>query len=814
MENDQSPLSTTNRETMSTPDKVAQWILLAIVFLSPLFFIPSSIVSFQFAKVLLLYFGIIAAFCACIIARLKDGNLRLMPNALFIALAAIPVTYGLSSLLSPSKVTSLIGQGYEIGTFAFITAGVALAFFIAYFFTSKRSLVYAYLAFLIPVPIIVLFQLIRLLVGQNFLSFNVFLNQTSTMLGGWNDLGIYFGLVALFSFISLELLNLDKPLKWAFGSILGVSLFFLTLINFSIVWYMLAGLALIFFVYNFSFNKSSAYEEQPGDAAVTRRSVPLISLIVLIVSIVFILLRGNLYSAISSDLFNIPFLQRLVVTNVEVRPSWESTFDIAKHSLRQDPIFGVGPNRFVNEWLEAKPQEVNSTIFWGTDFNYGIGLIPTFVITTGLLGTLAWLTFFGLFLYMGFKALFTKARDQFSNYITVSSFIMALYLWIFTILYVPSATLLILTFFFTGLFMASLVENKLVPVKTIGFLKDPRMSFASVLVFIILLLAMLVSSYTIGRRFIASMFFNRGLVEANVNGNLERAEASIARAIRLSEQDQFYRTLSELNLVKINILLAQQNVSQEILLNQFRNFLGTAQQTAERAKNIDPSNYQNWLARGRVYEALVPFRNPDAYGMAQQSYTEAQKLNPTSPAIPLVMARLDVANSDIPKAKERINEALRLKNDYTDAIFFLSQVQVTQGDIKSAIQSVEAAALINPNNPGIYFQLGLLRYQNDDFTGAASAFEQAIRLAPDYANAKYFLGLSYNRTNRTPEAIAQFEQLKASNPGNQEVDLILANLKAGRDPFAGVRPPLDNTPENRPNPPLPEESQPADTSDR
>src|SRR3989338_8177488 len=57
-------------------------------------------------------------------------------------------------------------------------------------------------------------------------------------------------------------------------------------------------------------------------------------------------------------------------------------------------IVGSGPNQFVGEWLMSKPSAVNQTIFWNTDFNYGVGLIPTFIVTTGLLGIIAWLIFF------------------------------------------------------------------------------------------------------------------------------------------------------------------------------------------------------------------------------------------------------------------------------------------------------------------------------------------------------------------------------------------------------------------------------------
>ncbi len=789
-------------------DKVVQWIILAIVFLAPIFFIPSTIVSFHFAKIFILYTGIIAAFCACTVARLRDGRLSMTRHYLYIALAAIPVTYALSSIFSPVRSTSLIGQGFEVGTLSFIIGVTLLAFFVSYFFTTKKSVLYAYLAFLLPVPLVALFQFVRLLVGQNTLTFNVFASQTATLLGGWNDLGIYFGVVALFSFITLELLDLDRWIRISFISLLAISLFFLSIINFSAVWYLLAGFALIFFVYNFSFNKAHAAQDAPMRSTDSKRTIPIISLIVLLISVIFILIRGNIYSA-GNDLFNVPFFNKLVVSNVEVRPSWMTTFDVAKSALRSDPIFGVGPNRFATEWLEAKPSEINSTIFWATDFNYGIGLVPTFLTTTGILGTLAWVVFFLLFLYMGFKALFTKTEDSFLGYVSVSSFILATYLWIFAYIYVPSAPLLIFTFFFTGIFLASAIQMNLIRIRSFSFVRDPRTSFVSVLIFIVLLLGLLVSSYTFARRFIASMYFNRALVNANIEGNIEKAEANMIHAIQLSEQDQFYRSLSDLNLVRINILLAQQNVSQEVLQNQFRSYLATSQNAAQTAVNLDSTNYQNWLQLGRTYEAIVPFKVEGAYEKAQESYTKARDLNPKSPAIPLLIARLDVAQNDITKAKAEINQALALKPDYTDAIFLLAQIQVNEGDLKSAITSVESAAYLNPNNSGIYFQLGLLRYENKDYAGAASAFEQAITLTPDYANAKYFLGLAYFELKRVPDAIAQFEAIKSANPENAEIDTIITNLKAGRAPVANTTGPLDSS-----RPPVKQEQKKADTQDR
>ncbi len=75
---------------------------------------------------------------------------------------------------------------------------------------------------------------------------------------------------------------------------------------------------------------------------------------------------------------------------------------------------------------------------------------------------------------------------------------------------------------------------------------------------------------------------------------------------------------------------------------------------------------------------------------------------------------------------------------------------------------------------------------------------------PEYANAKYFLGLSYYGQGRTADAINQFEDLAKTNPDNQEVALILANLRDGKAPFTSAQPPVTDQPVERPTAPLSE----------
>ncbi len=248
----------------------------------------------------------------------------------------------------------------------------------------------------------------------------------------------------------------------------------------------------------------------------------------------------------------------------------------------------------------------------------------------------------------------------------------------------------------------------------------------------------------------------------------------------------------------MNALLSQSNATNaDATREEFQRILGAAIEYGKGAIAQESGSYENWLALGRVYEAVVPLKIAGAYEGARAAYEEALKRNPRSPAIFLTIARLEAAKGDGVRAREFIGKSLQAKSNYTEAIFFLSQLEVQEGNIPAAIQSVEATVILAPNDSVLRFQLGLLKYNEKDFRGATDAFERAVALNQNYANARYFLGLSYDKLNRERDAIAQFEVLVKTNPDNKEVALILGNLKAGRAAFANAVPPVDEKPEKR-----------------
>jgi len=85
------------------------------------------------------------------------------------------------------------------------------------------------------------------------------------------------------------------------------------------------------------------------------------------------------------------------VAQSELSITWQGTFFIAQNvilaSINARSAFGAGPNRFLNEWLLFKPATINVVIIGIRDINFGVGIIPSALVTTGILGLLSGLCF-------------------------------------------------------------------------------------------------------------------------------------------------------------------------------------------------------------------------------------------------------------------------------------------------------------------------------------------------------------------------------------------------------------------------------------
>lgn len=765
-------------------DTVSFWVLSGLLWLLPVFAVSFYGLSFDVIKKFILVISVLFVALLWLIGRMQENKFSLPKNWILLTLGFLSLTFLLSSLFSGSIWPSLIGIGYEQLTTFSVFVYALLAFLVGVLFQSKNKVFNFYLGLFTSFAVVFLFQGVRLLwalVFDSTFPLAGFSNAATNLIGDWNDLGIFFGLTAILTLTLKELLPpvSSKLLKYFLTSVLSAALIGLVLINFYDLWVLVGGASLLVLVYAASFHDRVR--------SINKVKIFRPALVVFLVALVFIVLgQNNSWLSNKVDQVN----QSMGVYFSEVRPSWGGTTFILKQTIKTDPVLGVGPNKFVDQWVKHKPVGVNDTEFWNVDFNVGISFFTTMVVMTGILGAIALALFLLSILGYGVNGLFKKSSDHVSRALAATTFIGLVYLLISGFIYTSDTVILALTFAFTGLFVAILHENKTVPNREISLLKDPKVNFISILSFVAVIFIAVTGGYFVVQKFWSVAIFQQALNNFNSTNDIDETYHQVERAAKLSSEDLYYRALMELNLLQMRALITNPDATEEGVIAGLSNLITLARENSERAISLNSSNYLNWTSKARLHEVLVPppLSIPGSYENAVSAYKEALKRNPNNPAILFNLARLEASQGNRGAAKDYLSQAINQKRNYTDALVGLAQLEIEDGNIENVIQKVEQALMISQNDIGLWFQLGFLYYKNEDYENTAKAMGQAVYLNNDYANARYFLGLSLDKLGNKDGALEQFIAIQKTNPDNEEVVDIITNLKLGRSALYDVPP--------------------------
>ncbi len=772
-------------------ENLPRYILFLLVFILPIWVLPYTIYPLELNKAFLFYFLIILAALFWFISILQKASLRLPKSAALLALAAVIVVWAASSFFSPNQNLSLLGAGQEIGTFfSLVLLGLALLIASAIFQSEIKAIIF-YAALFASSLAVFIFQFLRAGLNITLYPWNIFPAKISNTIGSWNEVGIFFGLISLLTVVFLELLPLGKRLKPFLFLMLAVSLIAVAFVNFETVWIVFGSLLVVFLVYFFSTRHIS------GAEPVRRKKFMRFAIFALLIAVFFIMARTMLGDFLSSQGMN----------SIEIRPSLAATWQVVKNVLKENILLGSGPNTFLYDWLKFKPININLTQFWATSFTFGFSTLLTFLATGGILTGIAWAVFLLLMLFYGLKVLANPdSENEFRQGLLIASFFGSLYLWIFTIIYAPSFFLVALTFLLTGVFIALLCQDGKIKSIEVSFANKPKWGFVSSLVIVLLMIAAVASFYLLFQKYWAAYSFGNAIAVINSAGKVDDAENLVTRSVRLDPQDKYYRTLSDIGLLKIQQLAARTDLPPEELQVQFQNILVATIGNAQNAINSNPLDFSNWMSLAGVYEAVIPLKIAGASDASINAYKEAAKRAPLDPGPLFAEARVEIQANNTEAAISLLNSTINIKSDYAPALFLLAQLEAQKGNVKEAIRRTEQAFYLAPNDVGVLFQLGLLYYQDQNYDNSRLVFERAVALNPNYSNARYFLGLIYDRAGRKQDAIDQFQKIQELNPDNQEVRQILANLIKGKPALNNISPPQPS-PEKRTEPPLKEKTQ-------
>lgn len=802
---------TTNRS--SRLNQSAFYILLGTIVLAPLAFWPSQYFALEAVKTIVIAVGTTVSLLLLIIESVHQKRLSLPPSSMLSIVVLMAVSVMASAASSTHFFKSFFGQGFEFGAGSFILLLMASGL-VAFWLVSRRvdRVIVLYAGVVASFLVLYVIHLIRLFVGTGFASFGILGNSTASLVGSWYSLGIYAALVTIVAITAVLFLPLSSRMRAGYWIlvILGAALAFL--INSSLIWWLLAFTLLGLTVSLWITNPGHAVRGRSG----IMKRIAWIPLLVVLLCVVFAWKGTELAS---------PVIQKFKVGYAELSLPWQMTLDVAADELKAEPFLGTGPNRFGQAFLLNKPAGINPTAAWGVEFNVGFGLIPTFVVTQGLIGGILWILFFVFYGILGIRSLRSVFDDAgkgsevvapeqpYARFVVVSSFAAATFLWLVAIFYVPTHVMLYYTFVLTGIWLGA--GSVYGCFRSSDLSPQPGTRAHKIMPAALIVFAVLVGlwSLTYLKNTVALAYFGSGVKALTVSGDPAAADRKFIRALSMNRVDVYWQARVEATLAMArnaaNSVTAGSNASTtEKALTDAAGYVNQAFEHSKKAIDSDTGNYYNYLSAARVAEAASSLRMENGYEAGVEAYGAAIRYNPQNPSLYVSLARFQAANNKLDDAIRTIGAAIQVKSNYLEAVYLLAQVEAAKGNLTDAITASKFAVNLNPENALVRFQLGLLQYTAGDYSGASETLIDTLRIQSDYANAQYFLGLAFARLGRTADAAAQFEQLSASNPDNSEVRLILANLRAGKSPFTGAVAPVTSTPEKRATPPLPEKKAP------
>ncbi len=737
-----------------------RFVFILFAFL-PFFFVPVQWVSVAQAKIIFATVIAVAAFLAWLSTSLRESRFRIPLSPLLVAAILIPAAHLISAFATGASWGAFFGQETIQNTVVVsVVWYIILLLSAVVLSTGNDRTSFALRSLIFGSSMVLLVQIIHLAI-PSFTFGGVLQINSASIVGSWHDLAIFLGLTA---FVSIAFLGTQIAVGyWRYMAFLHalVAVLFLTLINYSDVW---VGLFFVCIFYAFFAYKTRA----KGESMFPIKGV---------MSLVFAALTLGLYFGGFAIHRALP--AQLQVTQTEVRPSWQGTFEIGQKVFAEPNriFFGSGPGTFSREWGLYKPSAVNTTQFWNVDFYNGVGLIPTSIVTMGILGLLSWGAVCVGLLWSLWKW-FKKSSSDAVVYTTL--IVSSIYLAVFHVLYVPGPLLSLITFLIFGALVAEEMHRGVVQewVAELSF-ESWAGSAGAVLASIFGLLVLFMGIQSM-RASISDIFVNRAIVEYNRTQNIQASSRSISLAVMvLGSNDRAHRAGVELGFLQLSKMIAAGGDSDEMRA-KLQETLNSTIQHGLVAVSIEDQNYQNWLTLARLYGELAGIGVAGAEDSARSAYTKVLQTNPTSPLPYLGLAQLDLVKKHEIDARKNLESAIAIKPDFAAAHFLLSQIHARANDLVKAEQHAAAVVQIAPEDSLGWYNLGTIFYTIGNNQNAALALERATKLNKDYANALFLLGLSYERLGRHKDALASLKLVAQSNPGDKGLAELIAKLEADK----------------------------------
>ncbi|MBI4118645.1 MAG: O-antigen ligase family protein [Parcubacteria group bacterium] len=716
------------------------------VFLTPLFFFTSSD-AINLSKQILLSVLAMTALGAWVGKAVAGGRLVWRKTALAWPVALVGLAAILSSVFSSSFWVSFLG---DTGRYVFSGAAIVsyLIIFMAAIQTFSRRDAYVAMALWLGSVFLASLYASLQFFGVYIIPGAAYQSRTFNTVGGPFDLGI-FALSSAPFILHLLRSAAAKKIKIALAVFLAIQLVTAAIVDFRIGWLALAASALILILAGFKKRAEQMGErgEKGEKGEMGKISLPLAAVAI----------------AVLLWFVRPPQIKDLVFP-AEINPSYGASWDILVKTWQEKPVFGSGLETYPYVYAKFKNVALNQTNYWGVNFNNSAAEVVTWATTFGAFGALVWFVFAIWFLGYAWRRIGQSGIGPIGPIAASNAAAGILASWFFILVskffYATSLPLEFLFWFLPALLVLCDTNTRMHANDTnedsIWSYRFQTGSIKTLTVFFVMLavlLGSLAGGYFSVRRASAERTFIKAITRNGADETQTNAEKidevvnGIYAAVAANPyESRYFRVLATALFGKMNDVVAginarpegeRQAKPEESALLQ--DLTVRTINAVQRANVLDPDNVSVAVDAAEAYRNLVPLVQ-GADDLAIQNYERSSGLEPINPFIKTQLGQLYLIKSNM------FNQGLELDAEYADK--------------------------------------------------ARAVLDAALKLNPNYANARYFYALIQDYDGLKPEALQNFLILRQTNPDNQLIAQIVANLQNGF-PALGI-PPRPATPPQSP----------------
>lgn len=666
-------------------NNLSNFLVAALGFLMPVFFLATTTEFFEFNKLALLTVGTLVTILVWAIKVGSGSEIKLVRSKMDLPLFAMLAVFLIATVFSVNKTSSIWGsQGRWFPSLFGMLVMLIFYYVSSSSFNSVKMIRLALRSFIAGATVS---SVVATLSYFNiFIGTEAYMKSQAFNLAGSVTTAIFIAAVAGIIAIKETYHARFLPAKVALGLAALLNLLFVTLTGTIMGWVLLvlgvAGLAL------------TLKTEELLDQRVLTMAASSVFVVMALLS-----LLPATRNLIRSESY--PY-----EIGLPLRESWM----VASATIQEYPFVATGPSTFYLNFTRFRPLRLNSTNLWNLRFDKPYNEFFNTLGTTGIVGLLVLVFFLTRAVRGGLNAI--RSNDEEGTFSTIG---IAVLLSTAALFFTYSTVLNTFVLFFMLSLMTAANALKDQHVKwgevisfsvasissvttTIGDASVIKKEYANIVAAAPIALLAIAGTYLFGKTYVAEYYMRESIVAA-LDGQATSTYNLQAKAINMNpNRDSYHTAYAQTNLLLANALAANQNLTEQDKTT-IQTLVSQSIRSARQATEVvNPLNVVNWQTRALVYRSLISVAD-NASEWAINSYNTAIQLDPTNPSIRLDLGGVYFTQKDFLSAANMFRQATALKNDYANAHYNFAQALVNLNDFNGAKRELEVTrGLVAPDS--------------------------------------------------------------------------------------------------------------------